>query len=119
MVDTTNKRFPHTFKVFRIEISGDNANPIEEKKEILSGICRAFPPSGFTSKNKQESNVFVSDYAISFPREVALELVNRKDTVITNDIIEINSVDRTFVGYITSWHVSGLGANIWFNETKN
>ena len=115
----SNPRFPHYFRLYREKNIGTNSKPVRDRELIMEGICRYFLP---TSLNKwtQLSGVSNANCAISFPREDAISSIDKCKTCIEKDIIEITDLTRTFTGIVAAnWHISNLGANIFFNESKN
>ena len=106
-----NPRWPHKFKVIRQVNVGTNSRPELKEDVILESECRIFLS---TSKPKSQSEVLMSDYTISFPKENALGI-----NVEPNNIIEATDIIRTFRGIALSYQINNLGANIWFNESKN
>lgn len=108
-----NPRWPHTFKVIRQVNVGTNSRPELKEEVILESECRIYM-STYGSRNKTQSSVLIADYTVSFPRENALGV-----NVEPNYIIEATDVIRTFRGIALGYQINNLGANIWFNESKN
>lgn len=112
MTKIDNPRFPHRVKIYR-PVKGEDGN-VSDKDGI------PYPPElvfesecGYREKHKSRTTgqVIVADILLGLPIHKVL--------LLPGDIVEMTDYQRTYRGTLVDSKVYNMGANIWFNETKN
>ena len=108
-----NPRFPHKAKIFRAKTNDEGLPEVDENGDPYSPVLVFETICGYREQSKPRTSgeVMVADFKISLPKH--------QMDIYPGDIIEMTDYSRTFSGKIVKSIVFNMGANIWFNETRN
>lgn len=104
MID--NVRFPHRVCVYRERLDLRSREQVVVREVLLESVCRHY----IRERGNTRGAVNVTSYVLSLP----LHSVR----IVAGDKVEVDTGVRVVLGEVLDSLVGTMGANIWYDETK-